>query len=76
MKKLTTSLALMGLILAAGLIPSSFTLPVRAEENLNVRIVGASLGGSVNRSYAAFAQAFMKEYPGANVGPGLIKYKR
>lgn len=67
MKKLTLSLALMGLILAAGPLPSSFSSPAQAEENLNVRIVGASLGGSVNRSYAAFAQAFMKEYPGANV---------
>ena len=52
-----------GLLSCAGMMPASAT----AEEQINVRIVGATLGGSVNRSYAAFAQAFMKAFPGANV---------
>ena len=38
-----------------------------SEEKDSVRIVGAVLGGAVNRAYAAFAAAFMKEYPGSNV---------
>ena len=52
-----------GLLSCAGMMPASAT----AEEQINVRIVGATLGGSMNRSYAAFAQAFMKAFPGANV---------
>lgn len=59
---------LIGLGLA--LLIWSPTVPTRADDAsaaYNVRIVGGSLGGSVNRGYAAFAQAFMRAYPKANV---------
>lgn len=36
-------------------------------ESFNLNIVGATLNGTVNAGYAAFAQAFMKAYPGSNV---------
>lgn len=62
--------AFFGAALAFGLI-SGFSLAPQvasaAEEKLNVRIVGAVLGGGVNRAWAAFAAAFMKAYPGSNV---------
>lgn len=45
-----------------------FFIPmVSAAEPLKLNIVGATLGGTVNAGYAAFAQAFMKMYPDSNV---------
>lgn len=52
----------LGLVLLAG-APAAYA----DDTAYNVRIVGGSLGGLVNRAYAAFAQAFMKTYPKANV---------
>lgn len=33
----------------------------------DIRVVGGVLGGNVNRSHAAFGQAYMKEHPGTSV---------
>ena len=58
------STALVFSMVAGAALPS---VSAAAEEASNIRIVGAVLGGGVNRAYAAFAAAFMKEYPGSNV---------
>lgn len=42
-------------------------IPAKAAENNDVRVVGGVLGGAVNRSHAAFGQAYMKEHPGTSV---------
>ena len=68
MNKLAKSL--LGIALAFTMVSGAAIAPqtaFAAEEKINVRIVGAVLGGAVNRAYAAFAAAFMKEYPGSNV---------
>lgn len=36
-------------------------------DKIDLRVIGGVLGGAVNRSHAAFAQAFMKENPGSSV---------
>ncbi|MGN1038131.1 MAG: TAXI family TRAP transporter solute-binding subunit, partial [Mailhella sp.] len=66
----TITKTMMGMALALTMVCGTAIVPhasFAAEEKINIRIVGAVLGGGVNRAYAAFAAAFMKEYPGSNV---------
>jgi len=69
MNKLMKSFALLGIALTAAMCPCDMSgiSTAQAQEKINVRIVGAALGGAVNRSYAAFAAGFMKDYAGSNV---------